>query len=515
MLVYLLPASQFEVTNNKISSEIFLEQTNNELAVARNSLGTVVGQLITNGIKLNFTTADASLNALELCIAVTKIWNSDNYPSVGLAKIVDGHIVVNTPGVLRNNSVCASVDEIGSYFGVAFVNDWETRERYNRSNQIQAVISAVIYFILFVGACVQTIRGIMRYRNKSAKKKKKNAARSIIFAVLIVAFSVLRVVYMATPPSVYEENTFGYLVIFEVAGIIFFWMYTTILYLWLFVILQVKSFGKLTYDTFFRVYYILNSVIALVFIAFIIAYYAIGAPPQLPCQVFDEQNSSNGARYAVNVAYLIFIACVSVVVALMYVLVGTFFLRELRNSQHRSRAITMTVAVTCTFVPMFIVKSALLLWAAVAGGVVPTLAFSLLELIPGFVLLFFIRPWGSNRAAFNSRSGTSTNKTKSTNTATSKSRQSTDKGSSVNSTVETSQPGPSTGTSTSTSSIDESKPSEKSVAKDKKEASGGSESSPSGTPPSESSPSASVSESGSGSASGSGSTGSVSMSSKS
>ena len=90
-------------------------------------------------------------------------------------------------GKVANNSICASVDEIGiafllslfssyprfsapalshlpftspiagSYFGAAFTRDWETRERYNKSNQIQAIVSAVLYGILLVGGCVQVL----------------------------------------------------------------------------------------------------------------------------------------------------------------------------------------------------------------------------------------------------------------------------------------------------------------------------------------------------------------------
>jgi hypothetical protein len=107
-------------------------------------------------------------------------------------------------------------------------------------------------------------------------------------------------------------------------------------------------------------------------------------------------------HHLVNVAYLGFIALVSVLMALFVVIIGSSFLKILNKSLRispkaiirRKAVIRLTIPVLVTFPPMFITKSVLLVWSAAANGTVPIIVFTLLELIPSFVLLNYILPIG-------------------------------------------------------------------------------------------------------------------------
>jgi len=52
----------------------------------------------------------------------------------------------------------------------------------------------------------------------------------------------------------------------------------------------------------------------------------------------------------------------------------------------------MTLMITFTFALMFIIRSCLILWSASTLAQVPLILFAILEIIPTFVLLFYVCP---------------------------------------------------------------------------------------------------------------------------
>ena len=93
---------------------------------------------------------------------------------------------------------------------------------------------------------------------------------------------------------------------------------------------------------------------------------------------------------AVNHAYLWFIVVISVLFIIAVLALGAYFLTLVSKSKSHKRnlqrqtVIQLSMLVVLTFPPMFLVKTALLLWAGLANGVVPLIVFSLLELFPSF-----------------------------------------------------------------------------------------------------------------------------------
>jgi len=118
--------------------------------------------------------------------------------------------------------------------------------------------------------------------------------------------------------------------------------------------------------------------------------------------------SSAGNHYTTNLAYLIFNGIVVLILAIVYLVVGVMFIRQLGKTSKKGLIVQMTYLVTGTFVPMFIVKSALILWSAISNGVVPLIVFSLLEIIPGCVLLYYILPQLSSQSEVSSMTRNST-----------------------------------------------------------------------------------------------------------
>jgi len=227
----------------------------------------------------------------------------------------------------------------------------------------------------------------------------------LFFLAVAFIFSVTRGIYFTLALlGIGEPVTI--LILFELPTIFFFIMYMTLLWIWSKVIVASKrlKIGSTADQKVFRGYVSVNVIMLILWAAFVVVYYVIQEDPALPCAQGDVILKLR--HQIVNTVYLWFLAAIALIFALAVVVLGFVFLKilfasqqatvKLRGSHGGSSRIglyRLTYAVIFTFPPMFAIKSALVLWSALTNGVVPVLAFALLEFVPSLVLLYFIAPF--------------------------------------------------------------------------------------------------------------------------
>ena len=93
-------------------------------------------------------------------------------------------IVFDTSITFINNTICGSVSHTGTYFGIKYFVDWDTAQAYDISTSVQAIISAILYFIVLIGI------GVQLYRLQHAKGAEQRW-RLKSFSLVVVALFAL------------------------------------------------------------------------------------------------------------------------------------------------------------------------------------------------------------------------------------------------------------------------------------------------------------------------------------
>jgi hypothetical protein len=302
--------------------------------------------------------------------------------------------------------------------------DWETRVIVNDAAIGQAIASSVLYFGILIADIVQIFRVIDFYAPTAetiCNQKNQVMIQKFIFVILVAIFAVFRGVYMALlPGGSMTANPVSVLFVFELPSLIFFFMYTSVLYTWAKMIYRVKSlrFQGFGVKAIFRAFIGVNAAVLLIFAIFIILYYVIPEVKPLPC-LRGEATEKVANRFFVNLAYNAFIAFVSVALAVVFLALGVTLIRQMKIAKKRGKVILrMSLAITVSYPPMFMIRSALLLWAGISGGIVPIIVFSLLEIIPSAVMVYYIMPRQGDQLGSSSRGSRGTSSTPGTGTGT-------------------------------------------------------------------------------------------------
>lgn len=122
-----------------------------------------------------------------------------------------------------NNAICANVTRPGLYVGSLILPDSFDRPSRTIGELAQAIVSSVLYWILTILGLAQLCH-ILRDHPRSERPK-------LGYTTLTLAFSVLRGIYFAIP-SLVSSSAAAVVVVFEFPSLLFFIMFTTILYLW-------------------------------------------------------------------------------------------------------------------------------------------------------------------------------------------------------------------------------------------------------------------------------------------
>eukprot|EP01127_Copromyxa_protea_P010640 TRINITY_DN2603_c0_g1_i2.p1 TRINITY_DN2603_c0_g1~~TRINITY_DN2603_c0_g1_i2.p1 ORF type:complete len:235 (-),score=31.04 TRINITY_DN2603_c0_g1_i2:35-715(-) len=215
--------------------------------------------------------------------------------------------------------------------------------------------------------------------------------------------------------------------VFEFPTFLFLIMNSTVIYLWLEITQNVNKVkdvkGSGMNSLLFLGWIVWDLFILLCFIGFIIAYYVSPSEENLPCSLHFVQLASK-AKLDVSLAYVVFVAFLSIVMAFTFMVTGAMFLFPIilrltsshRLSEMHSKILIYTWSLMFIFAVCFVVKSILLLIAATSNFVVPVIVFAFLEQIPTAILLWYLRPPSFHRSSASTDDSSQKSKTFSTYT---------------------------------------------------------------------------------------------------
>jgi hypothetical protein len=178
-------------------------------------------------------------------------------------------------------------------------------------------------------------------------------------------------------------------VLFEAASVLFVPMITGIFFIWNTIV--DRSVKLKTIEKGIRIplpFWISFAVVIVSTIVFAIVFYLIPEQATLPCRT-ELSITLHHNKILTNLGYVIFMALLSLVPVIIYPPMGIIFLVR---SHYHNTVKRATISVLTTFVPMFAIKSILTLWSAVTGGVVPVLVYCGLDVVPIFVLEYYVYP---------------------------------------------------------------------------------------------------------------------------
>eukprot|EP01128_Nolandella_sp_AFSM9_P008930 TRINITY_DN557_c0_g1_i2.p1 TRINITY_DN557_c0_g1~~TRINITY_DN557_c0_g1_i2.p1 ORF type:complete len:1493 (+),score=261.70 TRINITY_DN557_c0_g1_i2:472-4479(+) len=228
------------------SSEIFLKRPANFFSIVENSNNAIVGQIISNGVVLSTSSESLDFdNAFELCISQdSAIGVADEFSVFGIAVLKDDSIqIVASPARLEQELLCVDLtslsdDTTGTYFAVKHISDYADAQAISDETYIQAVVASVLFFLLFVGAIVQMIHSVMWYKERPDLRSFGFNVKAVILGI-VLAYALTRGVYFSL--QTLGANADYTLILFEIPTILFFVMYTCVIYLWLETIYRVKK----------------------------------------------------------------------------------------------------------------------------------------------------------------------------------------------------------------------------------------------------------------------------------
>eukprot|EP01127_Copromyxa_protea_P016650 TRINITY_DN4986_c0_g1_i1.p1 TRINITY_DN4986_c0_g1~~TRINITY_DN4986_c0_g1_i1.p1 ORF type:complete len:1209 (-),score=173.40 TRINITY_DN4986_c0_g1_i1:45-3671(-) len=419
IIASLLPYNLFtsQAPDARLSSHVFVENPENIFTIITYQKLIVEGQIVTNGVRLEWEVEGTIGTPLELCIPVSEdIDQSQLFDFYGMGEVVsdeNGVISVKPLNESLSNEVdgwiCAQITEPGDYIGLLLR---DPKSQYD-SLLAQSIVASVLYFVLLAGVLYQVLCII---KLDLVRKNQK-----LLFASIAFLFLLIRAVYFIVYPiGLIEDQPIASYFVFEFPTFLFLIMNSTVIYLWLEISRTMKSLkhvsGSGVNSRLFAFWVVWNLFILLCFVGFIVAYYATpSGSEQLPCSIFFSVTASQ-SKLDVSLAYVIFVAVLSIFMAFTFIVIGLLFLLpimfhedESKHSEAQKHLMLYTWLVMSTFALCFVAKSVLLLIAATTLFTVPIIVFALLEQVPTAVLLWYIRPPHINSNSGSSRRTSSNN----------------------------------------------------------------------------------------------------------
>jgi hypothetical protein len=152
--ISLTPADQFALPGtSQLTSEIFKQRVSSPYAVVRNRIDGVVGQILSDGVEINF---DFDQLPYKLCIRPVGTINREaHYSRLDFARINEqGNIAIVEASVSEitiDTSVyyCADVTRNGTFFAVATRPDYVEITPFDASQRAQSFVGAALYYFIF------------------------------------------------------------------------------------------------------------------------------------------------------------------------------------------------------------------------------------------------------------------------------------------------------------------------------------------------------------------------------
>ena len=424
-------ASTYEqVLVPRLSSDLFITRSPNLFAVVKNSNLESIGQIVSDGITIYWDQSITINSSLQLCIEINeRIAIDNNFDELVFATIIPPNLIIYQTIALLYSDFnkklyqCANISTPGTYFAARILTETSPLFKFTRISQITGYIAATLYALLAliaIGQIIRVVRGRTEY-NKALFVK-------IATLVMAIIFLSLRSIHMSNfDSSWFRENSILALLIVEVATVLFYVIYTSILYLWLIVILAVIKFNKRFDSTnAFNWYLISNSIVIISFVVLIVAYYLVPGVNVPPCKAKEIIVNGNN-KYIANIAYLIFMSILSIITTIAYLFMGSWFIRELNyrgtaSIIKRKYLVIMTIVILITFSALFIIRSVVVLWSAATSALIPLWSYAILELLPLITTLYYISPPHQTKTVLTSSMSSSNTSNKKKNSSSDKSK---------------------------------------------------------------------------------------------
>lgn len=397
--ISLTPNDQFALSGlSALTSEIFKQRITNVFAVARNSLGAVVGQILSDAIATEYDGLTAI--PMRVCIlTVDSIPRDSRYTRYDMARLdatTNKIFVLGTNATYVSGEVCAQISNSGTYFAVATVPIWKEVPAYDEAQRTQSFVGAALYyFVVAFGVAQAFILSLW---------DRRNFVQRLLLIAVVTAFNLIRGAYLTLAPGTLDQAPGARYVFFEFPTFLFFSAYSVVLYLWTLVIQRSQKMGNTrAADRPARIFLLgINVFFYAVFILFIILFTTLGTSSS-PCAFSEAQAQArlNESQRTLGIAYQAVIALICLILAAIFCVQGVrlvWLLRAFRTNESKSRSVrrillTSTAAV-CTV--SFVVRCAVFI-AASAGASLPVIVFVLLEVIPSLMVQWIMNPWNSLR----------------------------------------------------------------------------------------------------------------------
>eukprot|EP01127_Copromyxa_protea_P020202 TRINITY_DN6716_c0_g1_i2.p1 TRINITY_DN6716_c0_g1~~TRINITY_DN6716_c0_g1_i2.p1 ORF type:complete len:932 (+),score=125.15 TRINITY_DN6716_c0_g1_i2:1-2796(+) len=308
----------------RLSSHVFTEVPESIYTIIFHHELIVEGQIITHGLKIEWEAEGRVEEPLRLCIPISEdIPKSSLFDTAKIGRIfrheLNGiRIEVNEGDLFQAEEVegwiCSYITEPGDYIGI-WIRD---AEPHYRSLLAQSITASVIYFLLFGVVLYQIVCILLLQLDRKLQK--------LLFSCITGLFLVIRAVYFIVYPiGLMEDVPIASYFVFEFPTFLFLIMNSTIIYLWYELSEITRKLenvnGGGVNSIIFGAWVAWNLLILLFFAGFIVAYYVSPGEEHLPCRLFFNEQPSK-AKLDVSLAYVIFVAFLSVALAITYIIIG-------------------------------------------------------------------------------------------------------------------------------------------------------------------------------------------------
>jgi hypothetical protein len=376
---------------SRISSDLFITRSPNVLAIVRDTSNQIVGQIVSDGFGITWSGIQGTNLPLYICILIDPNNQIDsNFDKIALSyKNDQGVVVVYSDAEIIDNSICGYIEQPGVYFGSKIASNSSILTQNIQSTANWGYSACFLYGILIIITVIQLVRICKRNKSSPVIKVK------IMALIITLIFSIVRTINMSVFTLPWYVGTTGIdiILLVEIPTILFYVMYFSIIYVWFKIIISTNKLkNNISDTTIIKGYLITNMTVLILFIIFMITYYVITEDILPPCK--STLTTSRPKHHIVNVAYLLFMSILSTVITIIYIVVGTKFLKELRREKimQRKDLIIMTSLILTSFSILFIIRSIVILWSAVTNAVLPVIVYVLLEFLPSLVMLYYINP---------------------------------------------------------------------------------------------------------------------------
>lgn len=387
ILVEKYDKSQFATQQTAVvQSAIFKERQLSPFEVVYSADG-IVGQLLGSPLKVSWEGATV-LRDFEICLPI-ETDRVGRYTKYAVAQVTDNvYYLQDAVYTVERDRICLTTSVAGTYAACAV--------RTEVSNQsIYEYVAAGIFAAGLLYSLFMTVR-LVNFVLTQKRESRRRYHLKVFFIGLVNVFLITRVIYFA----VQEPGGAIGLLLFEIPNIVFFVLYTTMIYLWLEIITKVKSLKQTNgrIRSVWIAYLCINALMVAVFVVFTILSYTLDDEEQLCARYSAGQSLLRKSE--LEVQYLIFLCVVSSLITLTVMILGGYFITVLRKSPDSGRQnskagslVKLTLGVMFTFPLFFMTKTALLIASmTIADFAINPIVFALLEVVSVAILILYMMP---------------------------------------------------------------------------------------------------------------------------